>query len=123
MKPMTKEQFVEVASRLAESVYDFHVRFDASGIHEEDEEAIMGHVRNRVPILVEEVGEHCKAVNHNNLIEAAKEAADVAYVALGTLLTLGQYGGRYGHFVVEKNNKKTPETHHIGEAGKAIASG
>ena len=51
-------------------------------------------LRARLPYLVEEIGEHSKALNNDDLDDALPELADVAFVAAGSVLTMGRSGPR-----------------------------
>ena len=70
---------------------------------------------------MEEVGEHARELNVGALDDAAAEMADVAFVAIGTLLELDALGVSASRQVANKNDKKTPQTHFIEEAsGKLV---
>lgn len=107
---------------MAESVYDFHERFgvppvDASSAPEES----LAKLRERLPLLMEEVGEHARELNRGNLDDAMTEMADVAFIVLGTLLVLDEGGRRASNSVSRKNNGKTADTHvRVDTSGKLV---
>ncbi len=122
MNTLTRDEFISTISRIAGSVYDFHERF---GVPMTDpptspEETLVT-LRNRLAFLMEEVGEHAKELNKGNLEDAAIELADVAFVVLGTVLTLDVSGEKACLAVAQKNDSKTSETHAIEESsGKLV---
>ena len=121
MKALTKDEFIEIAGALAGSIYDFHLRFGQSGMLDvPDESDLIPVLKDRIPILVEEVGEHCRAVNKDHIADAASEAVDIAYVALGTILTLGDLSVFYSDRIIRKNNGKTLATHFVSGNGKVV---
>ena len=118
---MTREEFVAAMARIAESVYDFHDRFDlpmvGAGLSPEQG---LDALRARLPYLVEEIGEHSKALNQDDLDDASLELADVAFVAAGSVLTLGRLGATSARRVASKNDAKTGATHYLEEASGKI---
>lgn len=103
--------FLEAVNKMAESVYQFHERFEIPSLDISDTDATLEALRQRLALLAEETGEHARALNRADIPDACKEAADVAYIALGTLLRLGVAGWQAANQVSGKNNLKTPETH------------
>ena len=74
-----------------------------------------------VNFLVEEVGEHSKELNQGELNLASQELADVAFVALGTLLELDSIGAKACGTVAAKNDGKTHDTHMVeATSGKLV---
>ena len=69
---------------------------------------------------MEEAGEHARGLNRGDLDEATLELADVAFVAMGSLATLGAAGERACHEVARKNDGKTNETHFVEESSGKI---
>ena len=68
------------------------------------------------------IGEHARELNRGNLEDATSEAIDVAYVALGTVLTLGYAGRDACYSIAGKNDAKTLTTHGSrGSTGKVVA--
>lgn len=120
--PVSRDEFAAAVSRLAESVYDFHQRFDIPNINanSSDNYAVL-RLCARLSFLMEEVGEHARELNLGALDDAAAEMADVAFVAIGTLLELDALGISASRQVANKNDKKTLQTHFIEEAsGKLV---
>ena len=113
MEPMTRKEFVGAAVRIAESIYDLHERFSLSGMKSVSDKEVIWDLLDRVPLLVEEYGEHVAEVRRADLPRAADEACDVVYVTLGTLLTLGRDVLSFVEVVAAKNDSKTYETHEI----------
>ncbi len=111
---------------MAGSVYDFHQRFEVPRIdrpHAEQGPSSDGlaALRSRLAYLVEETGEHAKELNRGELGDASKEIADVAFVAMGTLLVLDEMGVDACRAVAGKNNAKTVETHAVdATSGKLV---
>lgn len=120
--PIPREEFVAAVSRLAESVYDFHQRFDIPNINaNSDPDCAVPRLCARLAFLMEEVGEHARELNIGALDDAAAEMADVAFVAIGTLLELDALGVSASRQVANKNDKKTLRTHFIEKAsGKLV---
>lgn len=111
---VSRQEFVSAISRLAESVYDFHTRFAIPNINEKSHpDDVFPRLCTRLAFLVEEAGEHARELNQGNLDRAADEMADVAFVAMGTLLELDFTGANACHSVAGKNDKKTLHTHMV----------
>ena len=108
---MERERFLEGAAAIAESVYSFHERFGIAEIDTADADAAMEALRRRLALLSEETGEHARALNRADVDNAVEEAVDVAYVALGTLLCLGEAGRSGCLAVASKNDAKNASTH------------
>ena len=111
---------------MAGSVYDFHQRFGVARIGrsaaEEGASAEgLAALRSRLAFLIEETGEHARELNRGELGDASKEIADVAFVAMGTLLVLDEMGVDACRAVAGKNNAKTAETHVVdATSGKLV---
>lgn len=119
---VTREEFVAAMARIAESVYDFHSRFGlpmvGAGLTPEQGLAML---RTRLPYLVEELGEHSKALNNDDLHDALLELADMAFVAAGSVLTAGSPALDACADVAEKNDAKTLDTYYLEESsGKVL---
>lgn len=111
---VSREDFVSAVSRLAESVYDFHTRFGIPNINAKTaEDDVFPRLCTRLAFLMEEVGEHSRELNQANLDLAADEMADVAFVAIGTLMELNSLGALACRKVADKNDKKTLHTHMV----------
>ena len=114
--------FVGAVSRLGDSVYSFHDRFGIPTLDDEDRDTVLETLRRRLSLLSEEVGEHARELNRGNVDDAVSEAIDVAYVALGTVLTLGNAGRDACYSISDKNDAKTLATHGSRSAtGKVVA--
>ena len=91
MVKLRKEKYVGAISELAESVFNFHDKFEVpelDRIHDSNnKELVLETLRRRLSFLMEEVGEHSRALNRIELPNAVEEIVDVAYVALGTIST------------------------------------
>ncbi len=112
MNYISREEFLSSISCIAESVYDFHERFSIPPLSSNgSSEHALERLRKRLAFLVEEVGEHSKELNQGDLSEASLELADVAFVAIGTLLELDSIGADACVTVASKNNGKTHDTH------------
>ena len=111
---VSRQEFVSAVSRLAESVYDFHTRFAIPNINQKSHpNAVFPRLCARLAFIAEEVGEHARELNQSNLDRAADEMADVAFVAMGTLLELDITGANACHSVADKNDNKTLQTHTV----------
>lgn len=119
---LSREEFVSAISRLAESVYDFHTRFDIQNLNAKSaQEDPFPRLCTRLAFLMEETGEHARELNQGVLGLAADEMADVAFVAMGTLLELDAIGASACHEVANKNDKKTLHTHMVeSSSGKIL---
>ena len=122
MNTLTRDEFVSSVSCLSGSVYYLHQRFAVPMIDPlSSAEETLQRLRIRLAILMEEVGEHARELNQGDLGKAAREIADVAFVAMGTLLVFDAAGREACIEVAEKNDRKTAETHAIdGTSGKLL---
>ena len=117
-----RSEFVEAVATLGESVYSFHDRFGLPCVDLADRDATLEALRRRLSLLSEEVGEHARELNRANVEAATAEAIDIAYIALGTVLTLGHAGRDACFSIATKNDAKTLTTHgNRGSTGKVIA--
>ena len=119
---ISREEFLAAATRLAASVYDFHARFDIPNLNANSTaDCAVPRLCARLAFLMEEVGEHSHELNVGALDDAASEMADVAFVALGTLLEMDALGASAAHQVANKNDNKTRQTHFVeASSGKLI---
>ena len=121
---VSRQEFVAAVSRLAESVYDFHARFGISNINEKSHpDDVFPRLCTRLAFLMEETGEHARELNQGNLDRAAEEMADVAFVAMGTLLEMDANGADACRNVANKNDKKTLHTHMVEPSSGKLVSG
>lgn len=119
---ISKDEFIAAICRLAESVYDFHERFNIPNISANvAADRAMPRLSTRLVFLMEEVGEHAMDLNRGTIKAASDEMADVAFVAMGTLLELGTLGASASYEVADKNDKKTLRTHMVeASSGKLV---
>ena len=107
-----RDRFVKSVADMAAEVWDFHERFGIDGgsrairsCHE-----VIG---ERAPYLREEIEEMLEAANSKDESETCHEAADVLFVAIGNIVSLGSAGEEGVRNVTAKNAGKTHETHAI----------
>ncbi len=119
---ISREEFLAAATRLAGSVYDFHARFGIPNLNANSPaECAVPRLCARLAFLMEEVGEHSHELNVGALDDAASEMADVAFVALGTLLEMDALGAAAAIEVANKNDNKTRETYFVeASSGKVV---
>ena len=104
--------FVHAVRALAVSVDEFHRRFEIPRIDPSlSTEDTLDALRQRLSLLDEEVGEYARALNRGDMEDAAKEAVDVAYIALGTIHRLGDAGLNACYEVARKNDAKSPSAY------------
>ena len=88
-------------------MYDFHARFDIPNLNDKSHyDDPFPRLCTRLAFLMEETGEHARELNQASLDRAADEMADVAFVAMGTLLELDAIGANACCDVADKNDKK-----------------
>ncbi len=107
-----REQFVNAVADMAAEVWDFHERFGIDGgsrATRSCHEVII----ERAPYLREEIEEMLEAANSKDEPETCHEAADVLFVAIGNIVSLGNAGEQGVRNVTAKNAGKTHETHAI----------
>lgn len=95
---------------LMASIERFHDRFHLPPPNVEE---LLYVLHSRIGLMLEEFGEHQKALNRSNLGHAIDEAVDMVYVTLGTLYMMDQAADGAVRAVVEKNDAKTLETHYF----------
>ncbi len=109
--PAHRQAFIDAVAGMAAEVYDFHRRWQQS-IGEP--EAVAG---DRLGMLQEEVDElRAELVGAAGVVDRESvidEAADVLFVAIGTLERFGEAGLSGMQRVTGKNAAKTEHTHYI----------
>lgn len=113
---ISKEDFLETVKEMAESVYDFHDRFEIDS----HDLTVFEVLNQRVLLQCEEVGELCRALNKGMIDNAFEEAADALYIALGTIVSSSYFGLEACKQVAEKNNNKTPDNCTFSATGKIV---
>ncbi len=108
---------------IVKSVIEFHERFDLPPIdytyfqlNDKDWEAatLLSHFQSRLGLLVEEVGEVAKALNHGDIEASVKEVVDVLYIVIGMLYDIGDQRIESPiDEIINKNGDKTLKTHEI----------
>lgn len=122
MQTLSKTEFAEYISEIALSVYDFHERFNIPKVYStSNPEFGLNILRDRLILLNEEIGEQAWEINRGRFEQAVVESADVAFIALGTLCSLGQLAKTAAISVKNNNDSKTTSTHHLdSRSGKLI---
>lgn len=109
---VSREDYVAAVTRMASEVWDFHNRWGfGSGMFATADASDV--ISERTPILAEEIDELTEAVAAKSQQEVANEAADVLFVALGHIESLGTRGIKSVDRVTVKNATKTEATHAI----------
>ena len=119
---ISKHEFLSSVGRLAESVYEFHRRFESMPVDTNGSpDRALETLRKQFLLLMEEAGEHASDLNKGLLDKALLELADVAFVALGAVYLSNAQGAEACLQVAIKNDNKTNETHVLEESsGKII---
>ena len=122
MQTLSKTEFAEYISEIALSVYDFHERFNIPGIDSKNNQELgLNILRDRLMLLNEEVGEQAWEINRSRFEQAVTESADVAFIAIGTLCSLGMLAKNAAMSVKNNNDSKSSKTHHLDvSSGKLI---
>ena len=111
------EQAVALVVR---SVEDFQQRFSSLSIDlsffqstdKTKEDMSLTCLQGHLGLLIEEIGEVSKAINHGDVESAVQELLDVLYITVGALYMMGDARvGKALPGIIEKNDSKTPETH------------
>ena len=110
-RKFSKEEFIDAIKSIASSVYDFHARWDLLDSASSPYKLLS----EREPLLQEEINEliaeYNKDEQNRSITLLSREAADVLYVSVGSMLALGNNGIEAMNQVSEKNNNKTYKTH------------
>tara|TARA_Y100001970_G_scaffold85283_1_gene107612 strand:+ start:29015 stop:29395 length:381 start_codon:yes stop_codon:yes gene_type:complete len=112
---ISKKDFINAMNAIAESVYDFHQRWNLFDVSKSPFDA----VSEREELLLEEVreliAEYSKDKKQASVELLSREAADVLYVSIGSMLALHKDGAEAMLQVAKKNNNKTSKTHFYNE--------
>ncbi|MBS58097.1 MAG: hypothetical protein CL735_04975 [Chloroflexi bacterium] len=122
MQTLSKTAFAEYITEIALSVYDFHERFNLPAVDSANNKDLgLKILRDRLVLLNEEIGEQAWELNRSRFDEAVVESADVAFIAIGTLCSLGILAKSAAISVKNNNDSKSSSTHHIdSRSGKLI---
>ena len=112
--PRQNDPTAQIAA-VAACVQRFHERFG------QGDPASLDDLLDRIPIQDEEVREREQALRDEGPERTASEAVDVLFVAIGTILRLDpDLVVAAIAEVIDKNDAKTWDTHHINAAGKVV---
>ena len=112
---MNTFELSNLLSDLAKCVQAFHKRFGTDTLASRQE------LLTRIPIQDEEVRELEEAINNETPERIASEATDVLFVAIGTNMKLDPSNAANAiQEIIDKNDAKTWDTHHINKAGKIV---
>ncbi len=104
---MNRADFLESMRGLAESVWDFHDRFDLPNVEQINDEDFYSLMHRRITLMSEEHGEMAQAVNRHDKWSMTDESADVLFVAMGHIVALDDVAMTAVEEVKKKNNAKT----------------
>ena len=112
---ITKEKFIDLMTKVATSVYDFHTRFDIKAFDSDDNyEGDKLFFNRRILLGLEELGELCSSINKcEPMDDSFLEAIDSLYISMGTALVMGQWLEEACYGVVNKNDKKNPLSYKV----------
>ena len=120
MNPPNKNEFLEAVQSLAESVYNFHHRWNLIKKSKSPFESILER-KNLLQEEIHELNQEClKLTSERSPKLLSEEAADVLYVAIGHLFVLNKTGILAAKTVSEKNNNKTTKTHYLDATTKKV---
>ena len=113
MNTPKKTEFLDAVQKLAESVYDFHHRWNLINKSKSPFESILER-KNLLQEEIDELNQEClKLTSERSPKLLSEEAADVLYVAIGHLFVLNKTGILAAKTVSKKNNNKTIKTHYL----------
>ena len=113
MNTPKKTEFLDAVQKLAESVYDFHHRWNLINKSKSPFESILER-KNLLQEEIDELNQEClKLTSERSPKLLSEEAADVLYVAIGHLFVLNKTGILAAKTVSKKNNNKTTKTHYL----------
>ena len=116
----SKKEFIDGITSIASSVYDFHARWNLLDSSSTPYKLLS----EREPLLQEEIkeliAEYNKDDQNRSVTLLSREAADVLYISVGSMLALGKNGIEAMNQVSEKNNNKTSKTHYFNKSEKKV---
>ena len=116
----SKKEFIDGIKSIASSVYDFHARWNLLDSSSSPYKLLS----EREPLLQEEIkeliAEYNKDDQNRSVTLLSREAADVLYISVGSMLALGKNGIEAMNQVSEKNNNKTSKTHYFNKREKKV---
>ena len=116
----SKKEFIDGITSIASSVYDFHARWNLLDSSSSPYKLLS----EREPLLQEEIkeliAEYNKDDQNRSVTLLSREAADVLYISVGSMLVLGKNGIEAMNQVSEKNNNKTSKTHYFNKREKKV---
>ena len=116
----SKKEFIDGIKSIASSVYDFHARWNLLDSSSSPYKLLS----EREPLLQEEIkeliAEYNKDDQNRSVTLLSREAADVLYISVGSMLALGKNGIEAMNQVSEKNNNKTSKTHYFNKSEKKV---
>jgi len=112
-----RDEFLNAITLMAGQVYDFHQRFGYA-----PNEIWMDLMEDRMGMTDEEINEVKVEIKEGNIDFAIHEAADILFVAIGTIEVFKTFGNKAILEVVAKNMGKTDKTHAAREDTGKIAS-
>ena len=116
----SKKEFIDGITSIASSVYDFHARWNLLDSSSSPYKLLS----EREPLLQEEIkeliAEYNKDDQNKSVTLLSREAADVLYISVGSMLALGKNGIEAMNQVSEKNNNKTSKTHYFNKSEKKV---
>ncbi len=117
---MSRDEFVAAVAEMADQVWDFHERW-GMWPHGGRPRSVVEAISERQAILDEEIQELAQAVEGQSTTEISEEAADVLFVSIGHVQSLGSPGLNGVRTVTAKNAAKTEKTHAIrADTGKLL---
>ena len=108
-----REQFVNAVADMAAEVWDFHERFGIDGGSRATRACHEVIIETSAVCCEKKFEEMLEAANSKDEPETCHEAADVLFVAIGNMVSLGSAGIEGVRTVTAKNVAKTHETHAI----------
>lgn len=117
---MRYNDFLNQMERIARSVYEFHECFGIPQVVSIYDHRQLGLGRQRLLVLMEELGEIAGAVNRGQVDQMNLELADLLFATIGSILIQGDAGLAACATVVKKNDAKNERTHRYTPGGKVV---